>query len=147
VIIHKSHTGYLVNNMEFHFLKQTPAFYWLTDLLFFSSCQRTKMWRKKRSWCGVQWDKEEEIIVTSRDPLCPSPDVIYAIIDEYGTHNLNRAQHLFYRIIVLIMINDGDEACRFLLENLWRVCMWVCVFKLLGGCSMPKRFYFMMIIM
>lgn len=44
-----------------------------------------------------------------------------------------------------------DDACRFLLENLFKECVRayvsVCVFTLLGGYSMPKRFYFVMMIL
>lgn len=68
---------------------------------------------------------------------------------------------MFHSIILLIIIFDGDDVCRFLLENLVIVCLcvrvsvcgrvcvyvYVCVFMLLGGYSMPKRFYFVMIIM
>ncbi len=73
-------------------------------LLFIDPEERDRRKRKRRSWCGTSWDKEEENIVVSRDySLCSQPDVIYAIITEYRTRNLNRAQLLFYSIILLII--------------------------------------------
>lgn len=43
----------------------------------------------------LTWDKEENKGVGRDYSLCSLPDVIYAIITEYVTHNLNRAQLCF----------------------------------------------------
>lgn len=46
-------------------------------------------------------------------------DVKYAIITEYGTHNLNRAELVFYRLILLILV----QALR--LQLCVCFCFWV----------------------
>ena len=90
---------------------------------------------------------------SSRDAsLCSQPDVIYAIITEYGLIILTGLYFVLQPNFSDYNSDDG-KACRFLLENLLRMCVQVsmcvraCVFVLLGGYSMPKRFYFVTIIM